>query len=105
MSTPDPNAPIKGRGASWNPQNRFERIEYVHDEDAHDHLQNDDEPLPLPRTIFLRAPTRTSRTHNDSPRVGLDTSSNPSRGCEHGCIYCYARPSHEYLDCSAGLKF
>src|SRR5438067_972760 len=98
MSTVDT---IKGRGASWNPQNRFERIEYVHDEDAHD----DDEPSPLPRTIFLRDPTRTILAHNDSPDVGFDTSINPYRGCEHGCIYCFARPSHEYLGFSAGLEF
>src|SRR3954468_2519909 len=101
MSAVDINTPIKGRGASWNPQNRFERIEYVHDEDA----QNDDEPSPLPRTIFLRDPTRTILAHNDSPDVGFDTSINPYRGCEHGCIYCFARPSHEYLGFSAGLEF
>src|SRR6266550_3690109 len=101
MSIVDTNTPIKGRGASWNPQNRFERIEYVHDEDAH----NDDEPAPLPRTIFLRDPTRTILAHNDSPDVGFDTSINPYRGCEHGCIYCFARPSHEYLGFSAGLEF
>src|SRR4051795_12201597 len=101
MSAVDTNSIIKGRGASWNPQNRFERIEYVHDEDA----QNDDEPSPLPRTIFLRDPTRTILAHNDSPDVGFDTSINPYRGCEHGCIYCFARPSHEYLGFSAGLEF
>jgi len=105
MSTPDPNQPIKGRGASWNPQNRFERLEYVHDEDAHNHCENNDEPSPLPRTIFLRDPTRTILAHNDSPDVGFDTSINPYRGCEHGCIYCFARPSHEYLGFSAGLEF
>src|SRR5258706_2046460 len=105
MSTPDASTVIKGRGASWNPQNRFERLEYVHDEDAQDHSQNDDEPSPLPRTIFLRDPTRTILAHNDSPDVGFDTSINPYRGCEHGCIYCYARPSHEYLGFSAGLEF
>jgi len=99
MSLPDP---IKGRGASWNPQNRFERIEYVQDEDG---SINADEPAPLPRTIFLRDPTRTILAHNDSPDVGFDTSINPYRGCEHGCIYCFARPSHEYLGFSAGLEF
>jgi DNA repair photolyase len=103
MSNPEPiNSPIKGRGASWNPQNRFERLEYVHDEDA---AQNDDEPAPLPRTLFLRDPTRTILAHNDSPDVGFDTSINPYRGCEHGCIYCFARPTHEFLGFSAGLEF
>src|SRR5258706_7932588 len=103
MPNTDPNhAAIKGRGASWNPQNRFEKIEYVRDDEA---AQNDDEPAPLPRTLFLRDPTRTIIAHNDSPDVGFDTSINPYRGCEHGCIYCFARPTHEYLGFSAGLEF
>src|SRR5881227_3490556 len=102
MSISDPNQAIKGRGASWNPQNRFERLEYVRDDEE---AQNDDEPSPLPRTIFLRDPTRTILAHNESPDVGFDTSINPYRGCEHGCIYCFARPSHEYLGFSAGLDF
>jgi DNA repair photolyase len=99
MSTPEA---IKGRGASWNPQNRFERLEVVRD---HEQTQNDDEPAPLPRTLFLRDPARTILAHNDSPDVGFDTSINPYRGCEHGCIYCYARPTHEFLGFSAGLEF
>ncbi|HKO02336.1 MAG TPA: PA0069 family radical SAM protein [Thermoanaerobaculia bacterium] len=96
----DPNAPIKGRGASWNPQNRFESLAYVVDDDAHI-----DEDAPAPRTIFMRDPTRTIITRNDSPDVGFDCSINPYRGCEHGCIYCFARPTHEYLGFSAGLDF
>jgi DNA repair photolyase len=94
------DSPIKGRGASWNPQNRFESLAYVVDDDAHI-----DEDAPAPRTIFLRDPTRTIITHNDSPDVGFDYSINPYRGCEHGCIYCFARPTHEYLGFSAGLDF
>ncbi len=90
-------SPQKGRGASWNPNNRFERIEYVRDEEA--------EEQPAPSTIFLRDPARTILAHNDSPDVGFDTSINPYRGCEHGCIYCFARPTHEYLGFSAGLEF
>src|SRR5437660_8162459 len=89
--------PPKGRGASWNPQNRFESIEYVRDEEAEDQ--------PAPNTIFLRDPTRTIIAHNDSPDVGFESSINPYRGCEHGCIYCFARPTHEYLGFSAGLDF
>src|SRR5207237_5052880 len=58
-----------------------------------------------PRTIFMRDPTRTIITRNDSPDVGFDCSINPYRGCEHGCIYCFARPTHEYLGFSAGLDF
>ncbi len=90
---------MKGRGASWNPQNRFEKLEYVRDEDAH----YEDESAP--GTVYLRDPTRTIITTNDSPDVVFDASINPYRGCEHGCIYCFARPTHEYLGLSAGLDF
>jgi DNA repair photolyase len=90
---------IKGRGASWNPQNRFERLAYVTDDD----IPPDEQPSP--QTMFLRDPVRTVIAHNDSPDVGFETSINPYRGCEHGCIYCYARPTHEYLGFSAGLDF
>ncbi|HEX6178125.1 MAG TPA: PA0069 family radical SAM protein [Thermoanaerobaculia bacterium] len=89
---------IKGRGASWNPQNRFERLEYIRDEDA---LPDES----APGTVYLRDPTRTLIATNDSPDVGFEASINPYRGCEHGCIYCFARPTHEYLGMSAGLDF
>jgi DNA repair photolyase len=90
---------VKGRGASWNPQNRFEKLEYVRDEDA----PLEDEASP--GTVYLRDPTRTVIATNDSPDVGFEASINPYRGCEHGCIYCFARPTHEYLGFSAGLDF
>jgi len=99
-----PPVPIQGRGASWNPQNRFERLEYVLDEEAAG-PPDDDEPGPLPGTAFFRDPPRTIIATNDSPDVGFETSLNPYRGCEHGCIYCFARPFHEYLGFSAGLDF
>ncbi|MGZ7039747.1 MAG: PA0069 family radical SAM protein, partial [Thermoanaerobaculia bacterium] len=89
---------IKGRGASWNPQNRFEKLEYVVDDDA-------ERDPSAPKTIYLRDPTRTIIAYNDSPDVGFEASINPYRGCEHGCIYCFARPTHEYLGMSAGLDF
>ena len=89
---------MKGRGATWNPQNRFETLEYVRDDEA----PPDDTS---PRTIYLRDPTRTIIATNDSPDVGFEASVNPYRGCEHGCIYCFARPTHEYLGMSAGLDF
>jgi DNA repair photolyase len=89
---------MKGRGASWNPQNRFEKLEYIRDDEA-----PPDETSP--RTIYLRDPTRTIVATNDSPDLGFEASINPYRGCEHGCIYCYARPTHEYLGMSAGLDF
>ena len=95
-----PGSPIRGRGASWNPQNRFETLAYVRDEDA-----DGDDDAPLQRTIYLRDPSRSIIAHNDSPDIGFESSLNPYRGCEHGCIYCYARPTHEYLGFSAGLDF
>jgi DNA repair photolyase len=91
---------IRGRGASWNPQNRFESLEYVRDEEA---VPEDGDSSP--KTLYLRDPSRSIIATNDSPDIGFDASINPYRGCEHGCIYCYARPTHEYLGFSAGLDF
>lgn len=93
--------PIRGRGASSNPPNRFEKIRYEDDPDR----EWDPEEEQRPETMFLRDPTRTIITYNDSPDVGFESSVNPYRGCEHGCIYCFARPTHEYLSFSAGLDF
>ena len=95
---PADSSPLKGRGASWNPPNRFEQIEIV----ADDECERDESS---PRTIYLRDPARTIIARNDSPDVGFETSINPYRGCEHGCAYCFARPTHEYLGFSAGLDF
>lgn len=90
--------PVHGRGASYNPANRFEPIEVERD-GWHD---PDD---PAPRTRLLRDSSRSIIARNDSPDVGFEASLNPYRGCEHGCIYCYARPTHEYFGLSAGLDF
>jgi DNA repair photolyase len=95
----DPTLPIHGRGASANPANRFERIAYERD------LEAAPEDEAAPATILLRDTTRSIIATNDSPDVGFDASINPYRGCEHGCVYCYARPYHEYLGFSAGLDF
>jgi DNA repair photolyase len=89
---------LNGRGASWNPQNRFESIAYVRDDEAPPEDGT-------PRTLYLRDPSGSIIARNDSPDVGFDTSINPYRGCEHGCSYCFARPTHEYLGFSAGLDF
>jgi len=93
--------PLHGRGASLNPANRFEPIHY--DQDWDEGL--DDDERPAPRTQFFRDTTRSIIATNDSPDVGFDASINPYRGCEHGCIYCFARPFHEYLGLSSGLDF
>jgi DNA repair photolyase len=91
--------PIHGRGTSTNPVNRFERIELEPDPEA---IDSEDEG---PRTEYYRDASRTIIAHNDSPDVGFDVSINPYRGCEHGCVYCYARPTHEWIGMSAGLDF
>jgi DNA repair photolyase len=96
---PPEQQPLRGRGASTNPANRFELICYQRDLDA------PLEDLPAPATQFLRDQTRSIIARNDSPDVGFDASINPYRGCEHGCVYCYARPYHEYLGFSSGLDF
>jgi len=90
---------LPSRGANDNPPNRFEKIHLERDEDWNP------EEDPLPRTQFLRDKTQTIIAYNDSPDVGFEASVNPYRGCEHGCIYCYARPFHEYLGFSSGLDF
>ena len=92
--------PIHGRGASVNPANRFAALDIEPDLD-----DRPGEEGPGPTTKYYRDFTRTLIAHNDSPDVGFESSINPYRGCEHGCIYCYARPTHEYLGFSAGLDF
>jgi DNA repair photolyase len=101
------STPVHGRGAPFNPANRFEELHLEADADADASLSAED-VLALqsaPKTKFFKDKTQSVLTHNDSPDVGFDTGINPYRGCEHGCIYCYARPTHEYLGFSAGLDF
>ena len=85
----------RGRGVPHNPPNRFERL-WI-------------EPLEAPAervaTLYMRDTTRSIIARNNSPDVPFDASLKPYRGCEHGCVYCYARPTHEYLGFSAGLDF
>src|SRR2546427_3314516 len=94
-----PQAAPKGRGALRNPANRFEKIHLEADPDY------DPQEDPAPATQFLKDSSQTIITYNDSPDVGFNASINPYRGCEHGCAYCYARPTHEYLGFSAGVDF
>jgi DNA repair photolyase len=89
----------RGRGTAENPPNRFERLAYL------PILESPDDDDRAVKTQYLKDASRSLITTNDSPDVGFDASINPYRGCEHGCIYCYARPYHEYLGFSAGLDF
>jgi len=96
MTTQD----LDGRGTRLNPANRFERIHV----DLSDGEETDAPAAAMPTELYRDA-TRSALAENDSPDLGFRFSLNPYRGCEHGCIYCYARPSHEYLGFSAGLDF
>src|SRR5262249_48218567 len=100
-NTPEP----RGRGARFNPPSRFEtthhELELEHVEEDHEYLDS----LSRPRTEYLVDRSRNVVAENDSPDVGFEVSVNPYRGCEHGCAYCYARPTHEFLGYSAGLDF
>ena len=105
VEAPQSHAAMQGRGASWSPANRFERLHIdLTDPDVVD-AGCETEETPRRLTQYFRDGTRTIITRNTSPDVGFETSLNPYRGCEHGCIYCYARPTHEYLGFSAGLDF
>jgi DNA repair photolyase len=103
--TPQTRAAIHGRGASWSPANRFEKLHVdLNDLDVVD-VPHGSEEQPRRGTQYFLDGTKSIITRNNSPDVGFETSLNPYRGCEHGCIYCYARPTHEYLGFSAGLDF
>lgn len=92
----------KGRGALSNASGRYEALAK---EPMDDGWLNEDEPAPPLRTTLSSETARTIITRNDSPDIGFDRSINPYRGCEHGCIYCYARPAHTYMGLSAGIDF
>jgi len=97
-----PSQPRKGRGAVGNLTGRFEAEVRVAVDDGWGSA--DEEPLPLD-TTYTKDTARTIIARNDSPDIPFDRSINPYRGCEHGCIYCFARPTHAYLGLSPGLDF
>lgn len=92
---------MKGRGAASNRSGRFERFTR---ESFHEDLA-EEEARPAPRTVVAEDASRTVISRNRSPDLLFDRSVNPYRGCEHGCVYCFARPTHAYLGLSPGLDF
>ncbi len=99
----DPGTAIRGRGATANPEGRFEALARESEDDG---WSSRVEPLPpRPATVVTVERAKRVLSRHDSPDLNFTQSVNPYRGCEHGCIYCYARPSHAYLGLSPGLDF
>jgi DNA repair photolyase len=93
---------IHGRGSRSNASSRYDMLKYIGFDDGW--TREDETPKPL-RTEIMKDTTRTIIARNSSPDISFDRSINPYRGCEHGCIYCFARPTHAYLGLSPGLDF
>ncbi|MEO5819885.1 MAG: PA0069 family radical SAM protein [Vicinamibacteraceae bacterium] len=101
-------AGLPGRGTAAQPANRFDRLHVAIEPDDEAEAVCDSDGDGRDRTVrteFFRDHSRTVISTNDSPDIPFSASLNPYRGCEHGCIYCYARPTHEFLGLSAGLDF
>lgn len=90
---------LRGRGAGKNPPNRFESLIRIKEP------MDSNDPTQHPPSELIIDSSRTIISSDDSPDVPFESSLNPYRGCEHGCPYCYARPTHEYLGFSSGLDF
>lgn len=96
---------IKGRGTDFNPANRFEKFHINKEHETPPIMEGDEVEESSAKTELLRDSSKSILAENKSPDIGFRYSINPYRGCEHGCAYCYARPTHEYLGFSAGLDF
>lgn len=103
MAASVPSGP-KGRGSHLKPPNRFDRIQ-VEEEFEETGPQDDEGGSSTIPTVYLADESRTVVSENNSPDVSFRYSLNPYRGCLHGCSYCYARPTHEYLGLNAGIDF
>jgi DNA repair photolyase len=101
VRAPQPLQRLKGRGTASNASGRFEALARTGFDDG---WTRDDE-LPTLKTVVSEETARSIITRNTSPDISFDRSINPYRGCEHGCTYCYARPTHAYMGLSAGLDF
>jgi DNA repair photolyase len=95
-------APRKGRGATANPEGRFESVTREAFDDGWERANEQPQPL---ATVVTEERAKSISARNDSPDIPFTQSINPYRGCEHGCVYCYARPSHAFLNLSPGLDF
>jgi len=101
MTAEIPDRPLKGRGAAASPEGRFESLTHTREDDG----WFPPEEAGKPRTTLYVDHARRVISKNDSPDVGFSRSINPYKGCEHGCSYCFARPTHSYLGLSPGLDF
>lgn len=99
------HTPVKGRGATFNPHNRFATTRSESIDDGWWRDPDDDDRASRPKTTTIVDDSKTIVSTNQSPDIPFNQSINPYRGCEHGCIYCYARPTHAYWDLSPGLDF
>ena len=104
-AVPMPSLARRGRGSTTNPPVRYDMQSASPFDDGWDTLDGDFSELPKLATTLTRDASRSAISWNTSPDIGFDRAVNPYRGCEHGCIYCYARPTHAYLGYSPGLDF
>ncbi|HRD83989.1 MAG TPA: PA0069 family radical SAM protein [Rubrivivax sp.] len=105
-TTRPPAATVKGRGTGWRLEHRYStQTREAFDDGWGSPEQQVGQTLLPPHTRIIEEQARSILAGNDSPDIGFDLSINPYRGCEHGCIYCYARPTHSYLNLSPGLDF
>jgi DNA repair photolyase len=106
LHTADPAPAAKGRGTGWAIEHRYAGRQHEKVDDGWGSLdQAADEQTLAPDTQVIEETVKSILSANESPDIGFDLSVNPYRGCEHGCVYCFARPTHSYLNLSPGLDF